>query len=113
MEVNWGHWVGMSGEVPHSLIAYSLGPALGKIGRTRGLGPSRGRTKPDTDPPRPFGQNEANGRHQHHLLLEEGIRESCLEEGTWDLGFSECEMKEEGRAFQGGGIACAKPMRLQ
>lgn len=46
----------MSGAVPHSVISYFLGSGLGKIRPTKGLSPSRDRTKPDTDPPRPFGR---------------------------------------------------------
>lgn len=69
--------------------------------------------KPDTEPPSPFGQNWADGGHKHPLPLEDGVREICLEEGTLELGFTECEMEEEGRAFQIGRIAYAKPTRLQ
>lgn len=69
--------------------------------------------KPDTETTSPFSQNWADGGHKHPPPLEEGVREICLEEGTLELGFTGCEMEEEGRAFQTGGIACAKPMGLQ
>lgn len=45
------------------------------------------------------------------MPLEE-IWEGFLEEGTLELGFNGCEMKEEKRVFQVGGTACAKALRL-
>lgn len=76
--------MGTGGEFPCYLTTYPLGPALGKIRLPGGLGPRPGGTKPDTDPPRPFGQNLADeGRGASpSSAFGGGVGEGFLEEAS-------------------------------
>lgn len=73
--------------------------------------PKRPWNKARRGPPRPFGQNWSDGGHRHPMPLEEGVRESCLGEGTVELGFGRGEVERE--SIPRGRESVCKAVRLQ
>ena len=67
------------------------GPVLGKTGLPGGLCPRPGGTKPDTDPPRPSGQNLADAGMSLFSAIGGRVRDGVLEEASMGMRWRERE----------------------